>query len=361
MDFKIDNKTLKVKNFSKNTFEVKSQPVKYSVCLTESDPLEYVTKTYKKGDVILIDKKLVSLYNFDSLSNSALYSVEAVERNKTIETCLDLVRFLSNIGFNKGNTLHVIGGGIIQDIGSFTAAVYKRGVNWVLFPSTLLSMADSCIGGKNGINYNGTKNQLALFSSPTSVVICTKFIKTLENKEIKSGLGEALKLLAMGGPELLKQYVSMVRNGKVLNESDYLSLIKNSLAVKKEVIEFDEFELTIRQCLNYGHTIGHALETLSKYEIPHGEAVAIGMLLVNKLYNTDTHELNAACKDLIDFEKLKSVDLAGLKDLILKDKKTFGDQTTFIVLKNYGETVFIKETINDNFISRIVDEINNIK
>jgi len=361
MNFKIDNKILEVQSFYENRFEVASQPMKYLVSLTDREPLECVKEVYEGGDVILIDKKLVPLYGFNSLNNAVIYSVEATEENKTIETCLDLVKFLSSNGFNKGNTLHVIGGGIIQDIGSFTAAVYKRGVKWILFPSTLLSMADSCIGGKNGINYNGTKNQLALFSSPASVIICTKFIKTLESKEIKSGLGEALKLLSMGGSSLLNQYKSMVKNGKVVDDSFYLDIIKNSLAVKKEVIEVDEFELTIRQCLNYGHTIGHALETLSKHDIPHGEAVAIGMLLVNRLYNTNTEKLDTACKELIDFKKLKNVDLTGLKDLILKDKKTFGNQTTFIVLKEYGETVFIKETINDEFIDRIITEINNIK
>ena len=361
MKFEIDNKILNLEEADKDNFYINSHPEKYSISLTDKQPLDSIENIYADGDVVLVDKKLISLYGLNtSLKNMLLYPVEATEENKTIETCLELVKFLSERGFNKGNALHVVGGGIIQDIGSFTGAIYKRGINWTLFPSTLLSMCDSCIGGKNGINFNGIKNQLALFSSPKQVIICTKFINTLKEKEIKSGLGEALKLLSMGGEKLIKEYNSMVKKGQIMDNSSYPHLIKRSLFVKKQVVEKDEFELNIRKALNYGHTIGHALETMSNYEITHGESVAIGMLLINKMYSRDLELLNTLCSDLIDVKKLKLVDLSGLKGLILKDKKTVGTEITFIVLEKSGKTVFIREEVNDLLVERIISEINTL-
>lgn len=361
MNFKIDNQILNLEKLDKSNFDIKSHPRDYGVSIRSDNPLDELRGLYHDGDVVLIDKKLINLHQFSMLSeNVTIYPIVAIEENKTIETCLELVSFLSQNGFNKANTLHVIGGGIIQDIGSFTSAIYKRGIDWILYPSTLLSMCDSCIGGKNGINFKGTKNQLALFSSPKQVVICTKFIDTLENKEIKSGLGEILKLVSMGGKSMMENYCSVVKNGSVESTDMYIGLIRDSLCVKKQVIEEDEFELTIRKSLNYGHTIGHALEVMSNYEIPHGEAVAIGMLLINKLYCFDLDLLNQSCYDIIDKDRLRNLDASQLKQLILKDKKTFGNKTTFIALKDFGETIFIDEIVDDKLIERILFEIESI-
>jgi 3-dehydroquinate synthase len=361
MNFKVDDKILNLEKLNKDEFCIKSHPLEYSVSIKRDTPADVLRKTYSKGDVVLVDEKLLQLGYFDScVSDMVFYPVTAIEDNKNISTCLSLVSFLSEMGFNKGNTLHVVGGGIIQDIGSFTSAVYKRGIGWILYPSTLLSMCDSCIGGKNGINFNGTKNQLALFSSPRQVIICTKFIGTLEDREIKSGLGEVLKLVAMGGNNLLEKYLSIVKDGQVVSEDGYDILIKDSLDVKKQIIEEDEFELSIRRSLNYGHTIGHALETLSEYEIPHGEAVAMGMLLINKMYTPGVDLLNQACYDIINTERLRSINTESLKKLILEDKKTVGNKTTFIALKDLGEVVFVEETIDDQLMERIVYQIRNI-
>jgi len=361
MNFKIDNQILNLKNLEKNNFEIKSHPKNYGVSINNEIPLVAFKGLYRDGDVVLIDKKLMNLHQFFMLPETVkTYPIVAIEKNKTIETCLELVSFLSENGFNKANTLHVIGGGIIQDIGSFTSAIYKRGIDWILYPSTLLSMCDSCIGGKNGINFKGAKNQLALFSSPKQVVICTKFIDTLEDREIKSGLGEILKLVSMGGKSMIENYCSVVKNGSVKSTDIYIDLIRDSLCVKKQVIEEDEFELTIRKSLNYGHTIGHALEVMSGHEIPHGEAVAIGMLLVNKMYKFDLDLLNQACYDIIDKDRIKNLDTSNLRQLILKDKKTFGNKTTFIALKNYGETVFIDEIVDDKLIENILFEIQSV-
>lgn len=359
MKFTIDTKELQLENLDGDKFWIKSHPKDYLVSINSHNPKNIIFDNYSVGDVVLIDEKLIDLYDITS-KDFVIYPIKAVEEEKNINTCLSLVTFLSSIGFNKANTLHVVGGGIVQDIGSFTAAVYKRGVNWILYPSTLLSMCDSCIGGKNGINFDGTKNQLALFSSPSKVIISTKFIETLEKREINSGLGEILKLLSTGGPHLIEMYDELVADGNVLHPSNYISLIKHSLCVKKQVIEEDEFELTIRKSLNYGHTIGHALEVMSGYEIPHGQAVALGMYLVNKMFAKNLDKLNSACLDLIDNNVTKNMNFAPLKDLILKDKKTIGTKTTFIVLQELGKTIFVDKEIDDVLVKEIIQQIKKI-
>ena len=144
-------------------------------------------------------------------------------------------------------------------------------------------MSDSCIGGKAGVNYKGAKNQLALFSAPNEVIINPSFINTLEKKDIQSGLGEILKLYITGGPAMLSTYDRCIKNGTIVNKDDAKSLIMGALAIKKAVIELDEFELNIRKALNYGHTLGHAIESISNYAIPHGVAVVVGMMLVNQM------------------------------------------------------------------------------
>ena len=359
MKFHIDDTKLNFNLVEDNSLIINSVPQKYKVQIHTSRPSLLLEELYSEGDVLLIDYKLINLHDIRA-SKYNMFPIHAEENNKTIETCLELISYLKKNGFNKANTLHVVGGGIVQDIGSFAAAVYKRGIKWILYPSTLLSMCDSCIGGKNGINFNGAKNQLALFSSPTAVHICTEFITTLQSREIKSGLGEVLKLYALGGNDLLDRYENLVSNGIPNNKEAYKRLILDSLSVKKSVIEYDEFELNIRRSLNYGHTIGHALESLSDYKIPHGQAVVLGMMLVNKIFNKNFNQLDRLCSELIDPEDINNIPLEGLKSLLLNDKKTIGADAIFVVLDQIGETNFYKKKIDDSLVKKIEQEMHKI-
>ncbi|MCX7119782.1 MAG: 3-dehydroquinate synthase, partial [Legionellales bacterium] len=222
-----------------------------------------------------------------------------------MEGVLALYDFLHQHQITKGETLVVVGGGITQDISAFVAATYKRGINWVYFPTTLLAMSDSCIGGKAGVNYRGSKNQLALFSAPQSVMINTEFLRTLAAKDIQSGLGEILKLCITGGKHLVDFFQQSVEFGTAKQFDRFKPLIMNALAVKRAVIEVDEFEQNIRKGLNYGHTIGHVIEAMTDYAIPHGIAVVIGMMIVNQLSfeqgllaRKDCLAINGACFSL---------------------------------------------------------------
>jgi len=359
-NFAISNQKLKIDQMSYDTFSIKSAYKDYSVVFDQSVQWQTINQYCDKNDVLLIDRNVFNLYS-DRIKHDKDRTciIDAAEDSKTIRGVLDVVDFLNRLGITKGEKLVVAGGGITQDIGAFVAASYKRGINWVLLPTTLLSMCDSCIGGKTGINYNNVKNQLALFASPTHVVINTNFIKTLHIRDINSGMGEILKLCLLGGQYFVDLYNDLVIDGEVKFFKNYKDLIVNSLYIKKAIVEEDEFEFDIRKSLNYGHTVGHAIETLTNYEIPHGQAVAIGMQIVNYLSGYGDLIVKKNIDDLIkNKDVLKSINFSSLADLVKKDKKTIGNNATFVLLQDPGNTFFKSIAIDDILIKEIKDALN---
>ena len=355
--FIIDNIEVDYERETNNNTVIQSSPSNYNLIFETQSFSTVLEDMYEEGDIILIDKNVLELY---PVGNKASYVVEAIEENKNIKTVLKFVEFLNSVSFNKKNKVIVIGGGITQDIGAFASCIFKRGVRWVLFPTTLLSMCDSCIGGKTGINHLNGKNQLGLFSKPESVHICFNFLGTLEDVDLKSGLGEILKLYSLADREYILFYDSVVSNGRVTDKKDYPELVKRALLIKKAVIEVDEYEHNIRKCLNYGHTLGHAVEILSNYKISHGIAVAIGIVLVNKLFGFSGDLYNQMCLDLVDIELLKSVDLNGIMELVKKDKKTIGNKTTFAVLRQFGIMTFDPTIVDENLMNKVKNIIGNL-
>ena len=242
IDFFIENRTYIIpENFQElSRFTVKSSPRPYEVEIKNDNNIQQEIKIKLKENsknLLLVDKNVYDLYLKDlNIDSSRIFIAEATEEFKTINGILDVISFLEKNDFTKSETLIVVGGGIIEDVGAFVGAVFKRGINWIYYPTTLLSMCDSCIGGKTGINHNNTKNQLALFSAPRKVIINIEFLKTLSDFDIKSGMGEILKLLVTGGKELIKLYQGLVKNGQVQNFDDYIKLILASLSVKKAII-----------------------------------------------------------------------------------------------------------------------------
>ena len=149
-----------------------------------------------------------------------------------------------------------MGGGIIQDLSGFACCIYKRGIPWIYYPTTLLGMTDSCVGGKVGVNFKKYKNLIALFSAPKQVIVNSSFLNSLKEEEIISGLGESLRLHITGGPYFLKQFDKNIDKYSK-NHGGISELIYNSLLVKKAVVEKDEYELDIRRAMNFGHSFGH--------------------------------------------------------------------------------------------------------
>ena len=336
----------------RTSFTVKSCPRPYDVVWDPAEkPQDTAARVFNENpkNILVVDRNVYDLYFKEKkLDTSRIYFIDASEENKTMQTVLDLASFLEKQRFTKGEKLIAVGGGITEDITAFIGAAYKRGIYWEFFPTTLLSMCDSCIGGKTGINYNKAKNQMALFSAPRRVVINQNFLKTLRPREIKSGLGEILKLSVTGGKALVDRYASLVENAEVRNFDDFRPLILGALWVKKAIVEDDEFELNIRRSLNYGHTVGHAVETLTDYAVPHGQAVALGMIVVDRLSanrgllgEQNRLDVKKLAKELLNSDQTAGLHTQGLLDLIQKDKKTIGNKTNFVVITDLGKTVFL--------------------
>jgi 3-dehydroquinate synthase len=333
--FTIQGKEFEISTDIQTEITIQSTPSSYKVVF------EDFNNTFTEKDVVLVDKNVRALYN---IQHTKLIEVEAIEENKSIETVLGICEKLLEYKFDKGCTLVVIGGGILQDLGAFTAKVYKRGINWCFVPTTLLSQCDSCIGGKTALNFKSYKNQLALFSAPQKVIIDTKFLNTLKKEDIASGYGEIVKLFLIGG----EYYVSNIEN------FDIKTSIYHSLSIKQAVVEYDEFEYLERKSLNYGHSFGHVIETLTEYKIPHGEAVLLGIYIINKLFNNSVKITNIVEK-YASLSKLSGIDTDALVNNLVTDKKVVNGIISLVVVNVPGETVFVESPIDSNLLKRVYE------
>jgi 3-dehydroquinate synthase len=237
----------------------------------------------------------------------------------------------------------VIGGGIAQDIGTFAAHIYYRGIAFHFVPTTLLSMADSCIGAKCGVNLGSFKNQLGFFQSPQSVHIWPGFVETLRDEDVRSGFGEIVKLAIIGGLDDFSWVGEQIsRTG--LSREIVESAIFRSLAIKQRVIEADEYENGLRKILNYGHTFGHALESITHHEVPHGLAVAWGLDAANYIAMRngtlkektfgDIHEFLAKH---LRFSVQAPYSAREIVRAMSRDKKAADGVVTLVLLSEWGK------------------------
>jgi len=312
--------------------------------------------------VVLIDENVATIYGealAPLLARLPHFKIRSDEEAKTMAGVQSLLDFFQQHNATKQTVLIAIGGGVIQDIATFAAHIYYRGLRWVYVPTTLLGMCDSCIGAKCGINLNAFKNQIGVFHSPHRVLICLPFLETLSDVEIVSGYGEILKLLITGSVEQFEFLRTSVENGGLRNP--HLSrLIYESLKVKKGVIEKDEYELDLRRILNYGHTFGHALEAITHHGIPHGKAVAWGIDLVNfiaverGLLKPDEYDLiHGFIRKHFAHRIAQAVSARDLIDASRRDKKVADGKVNLILLRRCGDLQIVP-TIFD---ARLEDEV----
>lgn len=233
----------------------------------------------------LIDANVARLYADPLrliLGDKKAVVIEATEENKSIERIIPVVERLVENGVRRDHVLIAIGGGIIQDITCFIASTLLRGLPWIFVPTTLLAQADSCVGSKSSINLGKTKNILGTFNPPDQIHVCTGFLDTLEDKDIRSGIGEILKVHAIDAAaafdRLAADYDALSSDRNLL-----LSYVRKALLIKQRYIEADEFDKGIRNVFNYGHSFGHAIEAATNYAVPHGIAVTLGMDMANRI------------------------------------------------------------------------------
>ena len=318
------------------------------------------TLSTEKEAVIVVDRKVAALHAAALgpwLQSRPHLLVDATEEFKSLDGVAKVATFLQESGCSKSSTLIAVGGGIVQDVAAFCAHAYHRGMRWAFLPTTLLAMADSCIGAKCGINLNAFKNQLGFFYSPARIVICADFVRTLEPRDVASGHGEILKLAVTGSQAQLDELETVVaRDGLLTPELG--RLIRQSLVVKQGIIEIDEHEKDLRRILNYGHTFGHALETTTNNAVPHGLAVAWGMDLVNELAvrrGVLAKPLADRLHDYIGRYLKPKVDqkptAEGLIAAARRDKKAAQGSVNLIFLETPGKLKIVKSGFDDQLTS----------
>ncbi|MDB4877483.1 MAG: 3-dehydroquinate synthase [Gemmatimonadetes bacterium] len=231
----------------------------------------------------LIDENVARLYASELravVEHPNAILIHATEENKSIAKLIPVYERLVANHIRRGQMLVAVGGGIVQDICCFVASTLLRGLPWRFVPTTLLAQADSCIGSKSSINLRDTKNILGTFNPPRDVLIHTRFLDTLERKDLRSGIGEILKVHAIDGIAAFDRLA--VDFDRLLIDREVLtSYIRSALRIKQRFIQIDEFDVGIRNVFNYGHSFGHAIESATSYAVPHGVAVTIGMDMAN--------------------------------------------------------------------------------
>jgi len=249
----------------------------------DEDALTSVNLSALDSRHFIVDEKVAGLYAQELrgvLSSASVLRIEATEENKSLDKFPAYVEQLVAQGVRRGHLLVAIGGGIIQDITCFLAATLLRGLEWHFYPTTLLAQADSCIGSKSSINVGKIKNVLGTFTPPRQITISTRVLTTLDDRDVRSGVGEMLKVHGIDGPAsfdcIAADYPRLTTDGETLRR-----YIRRSLEIKRAIIEQDEFDRGIRNVMNYGHSFGHAIESATDFAIPHGIAVTIGVDMAN--------------------------------------------------------------------------------
>lgn len=307
--------------------------------LAEIEALAQQPDTY-----FVIDRIVYDLYKKELpvFSKDRLFLADALEDKKIIQTVMDICECMTTMPSKRNTHLVSIGGGIIQDITGLVANILYRGIRWTFFPSTLLAACDSCIGGKSSLNYKGFKNLLGSFYPPDEIHVYPKFFHTLSPRDYCSGLGEVVKFNIIAGPGGL---VRIEKDIDDILQHDYDKLtvyIKSSLEFKKKFIEEDEFDKGIRILLNFAHTFGHAYEVISNYAIPHGSAVALGMITANNisvqrgfLPSAYAMRIEKVCHKILGNIEVKEewFDLDKILVAIHKDKKQTSTAITAVLIK----------------------------
>ena len=306
-------------------------------------------KNYSKI-FVLVDENTEKhcLPHFKTLCQASINDViciKAGEIHKTIATCTDVWRQLSQLGGDRKSLLINLGGGVVTDLGGFVAAAFKRGIDFINIPTTLLAMVDASVGGKTGVDLGSLKNQVGVIEQPQMVLIFPEFLKTLEDRQIHSGFAEMLKHGLIMDQAYWNSLCATPESG--LRQSS----IQTSIKIKGGIVAQDPTEQNVRKKLNFGHTLGHAIESYfldatDRDSLLHGEAIAIGMVLESYL----SHQLTGLSKIELDEikqnfgqfykpVKFSKEEIETILELLKHDKKNEHGNINFVLLKNIGEAV----------------------
>lgn len=308
----------------------------------------YLSETDLTKIFILVDENTIEdclpkfMEQIDIDMDFEIIEIESGENYKNIETCIGLWETLTDLGADRKSLLINLGGGVITDMGGFVASTFKRGIKFINIPTTLLSMVDASVGGKTGIDLGVLKNQVGVFSNPEMVLVDSQYLLTLSEREIRSGMAEILKYGLTYDVKLWNE----LKDFKGLNFNTIGRIIYRSIEIKNNIVQEDPKEDGLRKILNFGHTLGHAIESYhleseDKENLTHGEAIAIGMIteafISHKLFDFPENTLKEIKNKIIAIYgklSLEKSDYAPIMDLLKHDKKNTSGNVNFVLLSD---------------------------
>lgn len=327
---------------------VKTQSGSYDITLKRNALNEVNSILNIKGKALIVTDSGVPVEYVrnvaSQIKNSVIYTFPQGEKSKNFETYSSLLKTLAENNFDRSDCVIAVGGGVVGDMAGFTASTYMRGIKFYNIPTTLLSQVDSSIGGKTAIDFLGYKNLVGAFYQPSAVIIDPNVLKTLTKRQFNNGLCESIKMAATSDSELFNLLEE--NNAEAIIDT----VIEKSLLIKKQVVEEDEKETGLRKVLNFGHTIGHAIETVTGLqELYHGECVALGMMFMT------TGEPKKRIEKLLAKNNLPTeaeFDVNSVYEALHHDKKSAGSGVNVVTLKNIGDFKF--EFLEYNEIYKIL-------
>lgn len=323
-----------------------------------------------KGKLVIISDITVSKLYANALKQTLLASGFEVsildgannEEEKSTDTAGRLYLELTDFHAERSTPVLALGGGVIGDLAGFVAATYERGVPLVQLPTTLLAQADSSLGGKTAVNHGRLKNRIGVFYQPRLTISDTNTLKSLTKKQLSEGLCEIIKHGAIRDADLFDYIESNLDQIMACNDEALETVVHRSVKIKAEVVEKDELDLGLRNILNYGHTVGHAVETVSDFQVSHGQAVAIGMVVAARISNRmgmlDESAVNRLEELLTQaglLEKPPELEADRLIDVMHHDKKIVGGKIKFVLLKKIG-AVFVTDDVNLELVKEVLSE-----
>ncbi len=315
-------------------------------------------RKYTKVGVLLDEHTLADCYPLlaTELPAHEILQVAAGEEHKNLDTCVRVWQKLTEYAFDRHSLLIILGGGVLGDLGGFCASTYKRGIDFVLMPTTLLAQVDASIGGKLGIDFQHLKNHIGLFKEPARTLIASDFLKTLPPRELRSGFAEVIKHCLISDRAMWEKIRSLPWNGQPWEE-----LVRHSAAFKYSIIAQDPAENGLRKILNFGHTIGHALESYflgQGNRIFHGEAIAIGMIaetyVAAQKSLVQSEELGQISKYLTEtFGKVTVPNCTQIMPFIAQDKKNKGEKVFMALPDGIGKANWAVEVSQEEIKSAL--------
>ncbi|WP_309642307.1 3-dehydroquinate synthase [Flavobacterium sp.] len=324
---------------------------------------QFITETKYSSIFVLVD----SQSNEYCLPNFLPYlateiAIEIVEfdsgeSSKNIETCVQIWNVLTELGADRKSVIINLGGGVVTDLGGFVASTFKRGIDFIHIPTTLLAMVDASVGGKNGVDLGNLKNQIGVINVPKMVIIDSNYLETLPQNEMRSGLAEMLK----HGLIFDKNYWQKFLDLKQLDLADLDDLIFRSIEIKNEIVMQDPTENGIRKALNFGHTLGHAIESYfleneNKRTLLHGEAIAVGMILEsylswqkNWISEAEFLQIKNTISGIFETVIFDDNDINPILDLLIHDKKNEYGTIQFALIEGIGK-IKINQTAEKELI-----------